>query len=109
MKTDPMMPKMEFLLPPGGETEPSWMHLTCIHAVERAHVILVCPGRKQDEGDIFTMNCKIPLIPDVPAGAQQNRLRPFGGEKVHRTFSGFRLTSRRERGYRAGVYFVRPS
>ena len=27
-------------------------------------------------------------------GAHQNHVRPFGGEKVHRTFSGFRPTSR---------------
>ena len=32
--------------------------------------------------------------PLLPARAQKNRLRPFGGEKVHWTFSCFRLTSR---------------
>jgi hypothetical protein len=37
------------------------------------------------------------LTPVVPAWAQKNHLCPFGGEKVHRTFSCFRLTSRRER------------
>ena len=33
--------------------------------------------------------------PLLPARAQKNRLRPFSGEKVHWTFSCFRLTSRR--------------
>ena len=33
--------------------------------------------------------------PLLPARAQKNRPRPFGGEKVHWTFSCFRLTSRR--------------
>ena len=33
------------------------------------------------------------LTPVIPAGAQKNRLRPFGGKKVHRTFLRFRLTS----------------
>ena len=37
------------------------------------------------------------LTPVVPAGAQKNRLRPLGGEKVHWTFSCFRLSSRRGR------------
>jgi hypothetical protein len=37
------------------------------------------------------------LTPVIPAGAQKNRLRPFGGRKVHWTFLCFRLTSRRER------------
>ncbi len=32
-------------------------------------------------------------------GAEKH-LRPFGGEKVHWTFSWFRLTSQRERGFR---------
>jgi len=31
----------------------------------------------------------------VPAGAHMNRVRPFGGEKVHWTFSYFRLTPRK--------------
>ena len=35
------------------------------------------------------------LTPVVPAGAQKNRLRPLGGEKVHWTFSGFRLSPRK--------------
>lgn len=39
----------------------------------------------------------IPLTLAIPAGAQKNRLRPFGGRKVHRTFLCFRLTSRREK------------
>ena len=38
------------------------------------------------------------LTPALPTWAQKNRLRPFGGRKVHRTFLYFRLTSRRERG-----------
>jgi hypothetical protein len=58
------------------------MHLTCIRAVERAHVIFVRPGRKQDEGDIFTVNRKIPLTPTL---------------------------SRRERGFRVEVHFVADS
>ncbi len=33
------------------------------------------------------------LTPDIPAGAQKNRLRPFGGRKVRWTFLCFRLTS----------------
>ncbi|MEX2163172.1 MAG: hypothetical protein WD823_02860 [Sulfuricaulis sp.] len=37
------------------------------------------------------------LTPAIPAGAHKNHMRPFGGEKVHRTFSCFRLTSQRER------------
>jgi len=37
------------------------------------------------------------LTPVVPARAQKNHLRPLGGEKVHQTFSCFRLTSHRER------------
>ena len=40
-----------------------------------------------------------PLTPIIPAGAHKNNVRPFGGEKVHKTFSGFHLTSRREREY----------
>ena len=43
------------------------------------------------------------LTPIVPAGAQKNHLRPFGGGKVHWTFPSFRLTSRRERELMQGV------
>ena len=57
----------------------------------------------------FTAWIMVPLTPIVPAGAQKNRLRPFGGEKVHWTFSCFRLTSRRERGFRGNFRFVRRS
>ncbi len=51
MKSAPLTQPIEFLLPPGGEAGSSRMHLTCIRAVERARVIFVRPGRKQDEGD----------------------------------------------------------
>ena len=37
------------------------------------------------------------LTPVIPAGAQMNHLRPLGGEKVHWTFSCFRLSSRWKR------------
>src|SRR3989344_7192838 len=39
-----------------------------------------------------------PPSPPVPAGAHERHVRPFGGEKVHWTFSSFRLTSREGRG-----------
>ena len=35
----------------------------------------------------------------------ENRLRPFGGEKVHWTFCCFRLTSRRER-EKSGTHYL---
>jgi len=38
-------------------------------------------------------------------GAHQNHVRPFGGEKVHRTFSCFRLTSRKGRGESVKFFF----
>ena len=43
------------------------------------------------------MRCKTPS-PFVPAGAHELHVHPFGGEKVHWTFSCFRLTSREGRG-----------
>jgi hypothetical protein len=52
----------------------------------------------QDEGiDLMNLFFIDPLTPDIPAGVHQNIVHPFGGEKVHWTFSFFRLTSRRVR------------
>jgi hypothetical protein len=44
-----------------------------------------------------------PLAPLIPAGAHHNMVHPFGGEKVHWTFSLSPLTSRRERVITAGI------
>jgi hypothetical protein len=48
--------------------------------------------------DLYKLVFFDPLTPVIPAGAHQTTVRPFGGEKVHRTFSVSRLTSLGERG-----------
>ena len=63
---------LESLLPTGGETGSARMHLTCIRAVERARVIFVRPGRKQDEGEYYVNH---PLTPALSRKEREKTMR----------------------------------
>ena len=123
MKTDSPRSKRKSLLPSGGDTGLSWMHLTCIHAVERAQRIFLRPGRKQDEGD-FISGFKIPLTPTLPMNPRPKAATarvplPLGeGMRVREEIARLKGTirgnvvwpgglSRRERVFCVGVHFVR--
>ena len=47
--------------------------------------------------EVYLTDSQLPPHP-IPTGAQKNRLRPFGEENIHWTFSCFRLISPRKRG-----------